>query len=216
MSPFSMGAALRFGARHLLRNLPVFVAIEAAYVALWVVLELLVFRFASTPGSWWWVALHLAWLFATSVPEAALLRVALSVRESGSWTRSDLEAAVRLAPIFFVAKVIYLLAILLGVLLLIVTGVYAAVRHAPWGFVVTAGERRPFAAISTSAEMTDGVKWKLLGFGALLLLINAFGAALLGVGLVFTLPLTAMAAADVFQRLRDRHGCGELVPRPGP
>ena len=216
MASFSTGDALRFGARHLLRNLPVFVAIEAVYVALWVVLELFVFRFASTPGSLWWVDLHLAWFFATSVPETALLRVALSVRESGSWTRSDLEAAVRLAPTFFVGKVIYSLSIALGVLLLIVTGVYAAVRHGPWGFVVVAGERRPFSAISESAEMTAGVRWKLLGFGTLLVLANAFGAALLGVGLAFTLPLTAMAAADVFQRLRERHGCGELVPRPGP
>ena len=206
MSPFSTGEALRFGARHLLRNLPVFVAIEAAYVAAWVVLELFVFRFASTPGSFWWVALHLAWFFATSIPEAALLRVALSIRESGSWTRRDLEAAVHAAPTFFVAKVIYLLAIVLGVLLLIVTGVFVAVRHAPWGFVVAAGERRPFAAISESAEMTRGVKWKLLGFGVVLVLINALGAALLGVGFIFTLPLTAMAAADVYQRLRERQG----------
>ena len=107
-----------------------------------------------------------------------------------------------MVPTFFLTKVIYLAMVVVGLLLLIVPGVYLAVRYAPWGFVVAKGERRPLAAFSTSAEMTHGVKWKLLGFSLLLMLINAFGAALLGVGFILTLPLTAMAAADVFQCLR--------------
>ena len=90
MSPFSVGDAFRFGGSHLLRNLPLFVAIEAGIVAVWVVIEALVFRFASSPGSFWHVVLHLLWFLAMSLPEAALLRVALSIRESGSWERTDL------------------------------------------------------------------------------------------------------------------------------
>ena len=205
MSPFSVGDAFRFGGSHLLRNLPLFVAIEAGIVAVWVVLEALVFRFASSPGSFWHVVLHLLWFLAMSLPEAALLRVALSIRESGSWDRTDLAAALRLTPTFFVVKLIYLLIVAIGLVLLIVPGVWLAVRYAPWGFVVTGGARHPAAALRLSAGLTRGVKWRLLGFGLLLMLVNALGVALLGLGLILTLPLTAMAAAFVFDQLRERN-----------
>ena len=42
MSPLAVGEAFRFGSSHLLRNLPVFVAIEAGTVAVWLVIEALV------------------------------------------------------------------------------------------------------------------------------------------------------------------------------
>ena len=203
MSPLAVGEAFRFGSSHLLRNLPVFVAIEAGTVAVWLVIEALVFNFASTPGSFEWVVLHLLWFVGMSIPEGALLRVALRLREAGDWNREDLAMAVRLAPNFFVCKMTYLLMVSAGLLLAIVPGVYLAVRFAPWSFVMVGGEHRPLAALRTSSALTCGARWRLLGFGLLLLLVNATGAALLGLGLILTLPLTTMAAAFVFTRLRD-------------
>ena len=204
MPLLGVGQAFRFGISHLLRNLPVFLAIEAAIVVVWLVTEALVFRFASAPGSFWWIVLHLLWFVGMSIPEAALLRVALRLRQAGRWDLGDLALAVRLAPRFFLAKMIYLLMVASGLLLVILPGVYLAVRFAPWGLAMVGGEHRPLEALRTASALTRGSRWRLLGFGLLLMLVNALGIALLGVGFILTLPLTTMAAAFVFQRLRER------------
>jgi hypothetical protein len=198
-----VGEALRFGRSQLLRNLPWFLAIQAGIVAVWLSIEQLVFASASTPGSAGWIALHLLWFLAMSFPEAALLRLALRLRESGSWRAADLAFVVRHAPGFFLVKMIYLLLVAVGLLFAILPGVYLAVRFAPWGFVSVRGESSPLQVLRKSAMLTRGVRWRLLAFGLLLVVVNAVGLALLGLGILVTLPWTTLAAAAVFDRLRD-------------
>ena len=61
------------------------------------------------------------------------------------------------------------------------------------------------ASLRESAEMTHGIKWHLLGFFIIILLLNIVGALLLLVGLLVSVPVTMIAYAHVYQKLRVHH-----------
>lgn len=60
------------------------------------------------------------------------------------------------------------------------------------------------SSLREAAADTQGVKWRLLGFGLLCLGVNLVGAIAIGVGLLVTIPTTLVAAAYVFRRLQAR------------
>jgi hypothetical protein len=82
--------------------------------------------------------------------------------------------------------------------------VYLAVTYSLVRFAVLDG-MRVMESLKASARYTKGVKWKLLGFGVVLALINLLGLLAFIVGLLVTVPLTTIAAAKVYLTLKARH-----------
>jgi uncharacterized membrane protein len=93
-----------------------------------------------------------------------------------------------------------------GMILLVVPGVYWALKYGFALFVAVDQKTDPVAALRESGRLTDGEKWHLLGFGLLLMGVNLVGAMALGVGLLVTLPTTWLAAAYVYRKLEVRAG----------
>lgn len=89
-----------------------------------------------------------------------------------------------------------------GLLLLVVPGVIWGLRYCFATMVAADQDRDPIAALRESARLTQGVKLPLLGFAALCVVLNGLGAALFGVGLVLTLPVTFIAQARVLRHLQ--------------
>jgi len=65
-----------------------------------------------------------------------------------------------------------------------------------------------------STKLTDGYKWQLLGFFVVLALINAVGALLFLVGLLVTIPISMIAAAYVYIKLKERAGEPAVAATP--
>lgn len=111
------------------------------------------------------------------------------------------------APLFLsylLAAVLYVLLVAAGLLLLIVPGLLLAVRYGFFGFLIVDKKLDPIAALRRSAEITRGLTAELLLFALLLVGANVLGALALGVGLLATLPTSALAAAHVYRRLLAR------------
>ena len=86
----------------------------------------------------------------------------------------------------------------------VVTAAYVALRYT---FVKLAilDDSDIVKSLRTSAKMTEGCKWWLMGFFVTVILLNILGAILLLVGLLVTIPVTMFAFAHVYVQLRGPH-----------
>lgn len=107
-------------------------------------------------------------------------------------------------PLFFkylVASIFYGLVVCVGFILFIIPGIFLAVKYSMYRYLVIDKGLGPVEALTKSGEITYGAKWKLLGYGIIVGLINIGGALLFGVGLFVTIPITMIATAYVYRTL---------------
>jgi uncharacterized membrane protein len=98
-----------------------------------------------------------------------------------------------------------------GLVLLIVPGVWLALRSGFAPLLSAEQGTDPLASLHESARLTEGVRSELFTFGVLAFLVNLAGALALGLGLLLTVPATGLAAIHVLRRLQARAG-----ERPSP
>ena len=60
-------------------------------------------------------------------------------------------------------------------------------------------------SLTISSKLTHGVKWHLLGFFIVLAALNIAGALLLLIGLLVTLPVSMIAYAHIYLKLKHHH-----------
>jgi len=113
------------------------------------------------------------------------------------------------------ASILTGLIVLGGLLLLIVPGIYWAIKFQFFGYFVVDQGCDPVEALRKSSRITHTVKWKLLGFGLLCMLINWLGAIVLVVGLSVTIPTTLLAYACVYRKLLEQTESAQVtIPQP--
>ncbi len=105
---------------------------------------------------------------------------------------------------YAVANILSGLLIVVGFILLIIPGIYLLLRYAMVRYNIINGTGIT-ESLRLSAKQTEGVKWRLLGFFIVILLLNLLGAMLLLVGLLVSVPVTMIAYAHVYQKLHARH-----------
>lgn len=105
---------------------------------------------------------------------------------------------------FLGASVLASLAVGIGLVLLIVPGLIAAVLFMFSSFLVIDRGLGPVDALKASMEMTRGNRWPLFGFILLCLLIILLGALAFGVGLLVAAPIAGIAFAYAYRLLSGR------------
>ncbi|MDP3735163.1 MAG: hypothetical protein Q8R39_01915 [bacterium] len=123
----------------------------------------------------------------------------------------DLFSCGHLLLPYLGAAILYGLVVVFGLILLIVPGVIWSVKYGLYFYVLLDEHAPPFVSLQRSAEITKGVRWQLFLFALILGLVNVAGAFAFGVGLLITVPVTAIAGAYVYIKLRER-----LVPAAEP
>ena len=88
-----------------------------------------------------------------------------------------------------------------GFILLLIPGIYWALKFQFFGYFVVEQGCDPVEAMRKSSRITKSVKWKLFGFGIVLAVINIVGAICLLVGLFVTIPTTLLAYSSVYRKL---------------
>lgn len=114
---------------------------------------------------------------------------------------------------FVGASILYGLIVVAGFILLIVPGIYWAIKYQWFGYCIVDQKLGPVQALKKSAQMTDTVKWQLLGFGLVVTGINILGFLCLFIGLFATIPTTLLATAFVYRKLS---GQTETAPATAP
>ena len=142
-------------------------------------------------ANWHWLLLG---RLVSMVGEISILLLFLDAR--GRSVGTLIAAALMLLPFYFLASLLSGIIAGVGLVLLIVPGLYLIGRLAMVGpHVAAAGERNPIAAITRSFELTKGNGWAVLGLLLLVWIAGAIIAAVIGalLGIIFI----AVAGQDV-------------------
>lgn len=102
---------------------------------------------------------------------------------------------------FLLGSICYGLAVMGGFLLLVVPGIILMVMLEMYSYFIVDKNMGPIESLKASRALTKGVRWQLFCFGVLLVLFNLAGLLCLVVGLLFTIPVTYIASAYVYDQL---------------
>jgi hypothetical protein len=201
--PPSIRKAFNFAWPIFKKRFGLFTAVLLTIVGAWVALEIVVIgtqRF----GILLWAVAHLSFLVFVAGVEVGFLRICLALCDGREPTYADTFTHLALGPKFLAGQILYLLTTVIGLLLLVVPGVYFSVRYALFGFCMAAGETNLVRSFHQSAILSVGKKMPLLWILIALLALNAVGACLLGLGLFITVPLSALMMTAFYRQLSAR------------
>ena len=131
----------------------------------------------------------------------SLLTAALELSAGKKVLIKDLFKKYNVVLKYLVASVMYGVMVLVGLILLIVPGIYWALKYQFYKLLIIDKEMEPLEALRESARITRGHLWQLFGFFWLLIGINILGVLALGVGLFVSVPTTLFAVVFVYKKL---------------
>jgi uncharacterized membrane protein len=140
---------------------------------------------------------------ASVVINIGFMIIALKIARGEEAVYKDIIPPAQLVWSVFIASFLVGILVLVGLVFLIVPGVYFALRFSMASYAVIDGAR-VLESFKKSTELTEGYKWQLLGLFLVFLLINIIGAIPFGLGLLVTIPVTMIASAHVYQSLKNR------------
>jgi uncharacterized membrane protein len=137
-----------------------------------------------------------------SLIHAGFIRITLNVSDGEKPDAMDLFGEVDKWVRVFFGSILYGLIVLGGLILLIVPGIYWAIKYFFFFYYIVDKDMGTMESLRASGELTNGHKWSLLWLWIVLILINMLGAILCLVGLLVTIPLTLMATVYVYHALQ--------------
>ena len=112
------------------------------------------------------------------------------------------------------ATVLTAIIVVVGLILLIVPGVIAAMMLLFVKFIVVDRKMGPIDALKESARMTKGHRMSLFLLVLAIAVINIIGAILLLVPLLVTIPVSTLAMVYAYRKIG--HAASEVVPASAP
>jgi hypothetical protein len=182
------------------RRWRLFTSVLLAMLGAWVLLEVLVFT-TQRLGILAWALEHIAFLLCFAGIEVGLLRISLALQEGRNPSVADAFNHLNLAPGFLAGQLLYLAIVVAGLVLLVVPGMVLAARFALFGFQNAAGEGAVLQSFKQSWNLTRGATGRMAATLVTLFAFNLLGAALLGVGLFVTVPISALITASIDRQL---------------
>jgi len=167
----------------------------------WIVLEIAVV-FLHRLGFAIWLTLHLAWLFLFAGMLVGLHVMALKSLDGEIPRVGDLFASLERSPAYLLALSIYCLAVSGGLVLLIVPGIYLAVRYCLFAQIITDTSAAALPALRKAAALARGSWASLSALFLIAFLLNIAGMALLGIGLIISFPVSLLAIAGFYRSLQ--------------
>lgn len=103
--------------------------------------------------------------------------------------------------VYLATTILFGLGVIVGSLLLIIPGIYFLFTYMFAPVIVIDQKIGIIDAFKKSAQMTDGVKWKIFGLMLLLALTNIVGVLVFVVGLLVSIPVSALVYMHVYRKL---------------
>lgn len=146
------------------------------------------------------IILFASWV-ASVIVDMGILRIALNIYDGAEVNLQTLFSEAATFFKFLVASVVYGLIVAVGLILLIVPGIFFGISLQFAPLLVIDKGIGPVAAIKESWRITKGARLQLLLFGLILVGINLLGVLLLLVGVLAAIPVTTIANVWVYREL---------------
>ena len=212
-APFSISEALRFGWERTKGNLKPLLTLGLIVFFLGVLRRLLLVRGSETGLRWLMVLAVELVQFGVSL---AYIRTAIRIHDGKPVDLS--RPADQLADFFpyLLTSIVYSIVLAIGLVLLFVPGVFWALTFGFATLLVVDKRLDTLAAFQESRRLTRGVKGPLFGFGLAMIGVNLIGLIALGVGMLFTIPVSLIAGVHVLRTLQARAGVRVEEPHAPP
>jgi uncharacterized membrane protein len=99
------------------------------------------------------------------------------------------------------ASILFALVTVGGLIILIIPGIFLAIRFSFAPLIVVDTKTDPIKAMKESYAITKDSFWKLLGFFLIMMVFNLLGLVLFGIGLLITIPVTTFASIYIYREL---------------
>ena len=91
-----------------------------------------------------------------------------------------------------------------GFILFVIPGIYFAIKYHFLLYFVIDKKMGPLEALRASGKITDGVKWRLLGFSIVSIGIVILGFLAFGFGILVAVPVATLADAYLYRKLSHK------------
>jgi uncharacterized membrane protein len=147
------------------------------------------------------IGLALVGSFVNVFFQLGFIKIALEFHDHEASTFKSLFSCGRLLWRGFVCNLLYNLLVAIGMILLILPGIYFAVKYAFWPQLLVDQNTGILQTLRMSGEITQDSKWHLFSFFLILCLINWLGSMFFGIALLFTIPASVLAIVYVYRKL---------------
>lgn len=130
-----------------------------------------------------------------------VMKLALKVTAGEPITFDDAFSVTHKFFLYLASAFLYVLIVLGGLVLFIVPGLLWLVSYWLFPYVLIDTEVGVLAALSEAKRISKGARWQLFQFMCVTVVLNLAGALAFFVGLLATIPLTAIATAHVYRQL---------------
>lgn len=135
---------------------------------------------------------------ANMVISMGAIKYLLAVARKQESPFSLVWSAAPLTVKYILGNILYVLIVIAGLLLLVVPGIYWAIKYSYIPYLIIDKGIGPMAAMKLSGKMTAGIKLDLLGFGAASIVVLYAGLIALLVGIFVTFPVVLIAQLLVY------------------
>ena len=114
---------------------------------------------------------------------------------------TDLIEPIHLFWKYLVMTVLVLVVVLFGLVLFVIPGIIAGLALSFSTYLIIDRNLGPVEAMKESMRITHGHRWNLFIFGLSIFFLNILGALFFGIGLLITIPISALATVHVYRWL---------------
>ncbi len=140
-----------------------------------------------------------------------LVRIFLGICDEEEVNISDLFLCYPYLVRFIVAQLLYVLIVMVGTILLVVPGIYFAIKFAFHPFIIVDEDVGAIESLKRSWAITTGSVWNLILLAIIVMAINFLGMLLLLIGMLFTYPFSMVAAAYIYRQLSGHTGVARRI-----
>ncbi len=153
----------------------------------------------------YYILLAVIWLFSILI-SCGMIRILLDIYDGREVDFVSLFTTLDPFLNFLLGSIVVGIAVTIGTILLIIPGIYLAIRFSMFPFAVVDEGLGAIDAIQRSWEMTEGQVLNLLLLGLAFIGIEIAGFIALCVGLFVAVPVTMMASVYVYRQLQSKGG----------
>lgn len=196
---FSITEALKFGWEFFKKNLVTFLKLGGVLFLINIATNILTGILKGGPLSLIWA---LASFVVSLLVQIGSIKIVLELHEGKPLNLSHLYSQSGLLLRYLGASILYGAMVVIGLIFLIVPGIYLAIRYQFYSFLIVDKNIGIFDSFEKSSKMTEGVKWQLFLLGLVLVVINIIGAIPFFLGLIVTIPVSVMSTVYVYKKLQ--------------
>jgi uncharacterized membrane protein len=140
-------------------------------------------------------------MIVNMIVSMGMAKIAITLARGGKPAWDDLYNQYPKIVNYFIASFLFGLMVIAGLILLIVPGIYLALKFHLFSYLIVDKNLGAIDALKESAKITKGSMWNLLIFWIVTMIVVIIGAILFLVGLLVAVPVVLVAGGYVYNKL---------------